>query len=223
MKKAILILATTVGLLSTECVHAQGTLYVSNLEQTPTGNMPVGSDAWVAQTFNTGTNSDGYVLNSIRLLMVAASGSPSGFAVSIYSKTGDPHGLNFASDSPESSLGSLAGSDPAAGGLYTYNTSGITLSSSTFYFVVLTAATPVANGTYDWSAVNRPTQSIERWGIENVYYSSVNGSTWEAQARQSVFQLGIYGTPIPEPGASALIALGLAGLAFWRHKIGQVK
>src|SRR5664280_720145 len=107
--KKIIFIATVLAadLFASSFVQAQGTLYVSNLGQTPTGSAAIGSDAWVAQTVFTGTNPGGYMLNSVHLLMNAASGTPSGFAVSIYSKTGDPYRFNIPGDSPQSSLGSL--------------------------------------------------------------------------------------------------------------------
>src|ERR1039458_4682788 len=118
MKKISIILVLIIGLMLPRFLLAQGTLYVSNLEQTPTGRGAVESDSWIAQTFITGTNSGGYALNSVQLLMDAASGSPrgspSGFAVSIYSSL---------STEPASNLANLVGSDPSGGGIYTYTAS----------------------------------------------------------------------------------------------------
>jgi hypothetical protein len=199
------------GIFAPSFVQAQGTLYVSNLGQTPTGSAVVGSDSWIAQTIHTGNNPGGYALNSIQLLMDAASGSPSGFAVSIYSTSG-------GNNPPGSSLGSLGGSDPATGGIFTYTASDITLSPSTWYLVVVTAATPVAQSAYDWSAANGQTQG-NGFIIDDTYFSSPDGSSWTFHLRQDVFQLGIYATPVPEPSTLALVALGALFLGFrrWRN------
>jgi hypothetical protein len=132
-----------------QSIIAQGTLYVSNLGQSSTGGAVIGGDAWIAQSFITGTNSGGYDLNSIQLLVGAASGSPTGFSVSIFSSLGN--------GAPGGSLGSLNGSDPAASSAYTYTTSGIMLSPSSSYYVVATAATPVAQGDYAWSLAGNDT------------------------------------------------------------------
>jgi len=214
MKKFTAIILGILGLLLAQMAQAQGTLEVSNLGQTPTGSAAIGSDSWIAQTFVTGNNSGGYTLDSVQLLMDAASGSPGGFDVSIYSKTGDPHSFTSPGDTVHSSLGSLSGLDPSAGGLFTYTASGITLSPSTFYFVVVTAATPISQGAYNWSAANSFTQNS--WTIEDLYLSSSNGSSWSATLRQDVFQMAVYTTATPEPATLTLAGLGVACLIFRR-------
>ena len=172
-----------VGLMLPQFVQAQGTLYLSNLGQTTVGSMDIGSDAWIAQYFTTGTNPNGYIVNSIQLSMSSASGNPSGFTVSIYSSPGN--------GAPGTSLGSLSGSDPVTGGVYTYTTSGIVLSSSTFYFVVATSTTPIAQGAYHWNAANSfgeiYTSPGDPWTIQDAYYSSTDGSSWTVQCLVQMF------------------------------------
>ena len=86
MKKIIIIaIVLTTELFASQVMQAQGNLYLSNLGETSSGSAAVASDAWLAEVFKTGTNPSGYVLNSVQLFMDAASGSPSGFSVSIYS------------------------------------------------------------------------------------------------------------------------------------------
>jgi len=190
-------------------VQAQGTLYVSNLGQTPAGSAAIGSDAWIAQEIFTGTDSSGYSLNSVQLLMDAASGSPSGFNVSIYS-------FNNSNFRPGISLGSLSGSDPSAGGIFTYTTSGITLLPSTIYYIVLTGATSVAQGAYNWDASSFA-EGNNQWQIDDLSLSSPDGSSWTFDARGEAFQLAVYATEVPEPATLALAGLGLACLNFWRR------
>ena len=214
MKQAIInetILALMV--LAPLCIQAQGTLYISNLGQTPTGRSDIGSNFWIAQEYITGNNSDGYSLDSVQLLMNAASGSPTGFAVSVYSKTGDPHSASNG-DSPLADIGNFNGSaDPSAGGLFAYSSDGLSLASHTFYFIVVTSATSVASGSYVWSAANSFTQDPNTlWTIEDAYFSSVNGSSWDETLRQNVFQMAIYATPVPEPQTEVLLGLGLVCL-----------
>jgi len=191
---------------------AQSTLLVSNLDQTPTGSASIGSDAWIAQSINTWYNSQDYILNSIQLLLNAPSGSPSGFRVSLYSSKLNKDYL------PASNLGSLEGSlNPSASGVFTYTASNITLSPNHTYFIVLTAATPVAQGAYSWSKLNGWTRG-EYGEIDPYYCSSDNGSSWTSNVRSGQFQLAIYATPVPEPGAYALFGFGLAALSFWRRR-----
>jgi hypothetical protein len=184
---------------------------VSNLGQAPTGSAPIASDSWIAQTVITGTNPAGYVLNSVQLLMNSASGTPSGFTVSIYS--------NPPGGQPQDNLGNLVGPDPSAGGVFTYAASDILLSLSTFYFIVATASSTSAQGAYIWSAaVNPDTYGNDQWIIEDTYQSSPNGVDWTEHVRQNVFQMGIYATPAPEPGVTGLLAVGGLIVAMRRRR-----
>jgi hypothetical protein len=193
-------LVSAAALAAASFVRGQGTLQVSNLGQAPTGSAPIASDSWIAQSISTGTSSAGYVLNSVQLLMDTPSGAPSGFSVSIYSSLGGQ---------PQNDLGTLTGTDPSAGGVFTYSASDISLSPSTFYFVVLTADSTSAQGAYTWSAAANPsTGGIDLWIINNTYESSPDGANWTGHSRQDVFQMAIYATPAPEPGVFGLVAVG---------------
>jgi len=198
MKGTILAVIPGICLLLPQATNAQGKLYISNLSQTPTGSGAIASDSWVAQTLVTGTNAGGYMLNAVQLLMGTPSGAPSGFTVSIYSKTGDPHSLRIPGDSPQSSLGSLTGLEPIASGIYTYTTPGILLSPGTFYFLVLTATTSTNTGSYLWSAAAGVLQT-NRFTIDDSYFSSSNGAAWTWYPRQRTFQLGLYASATPPP------------------------
>jgi hypothetical protein len=224
-KKGIISVAALVSaLLPPLMLHAQGTLYISDLGQTPVASLAVGSDSWIAETISTGSNPGGYVLNSVSVLMNPATGTAGGFSISIYNKTGDPNALTPSSDVPQASLGSLDGANPSTGGIISYTTPGILLSPSTFYFVVETAATPVAEGAFNWSSLSpgsAPVTGAEGWGINDVYYTSTNGSSWQSVIRQDVFQLGINATAAPEPSTCALAGLALASGCFWRRIRGK--
>jgi hypothetical protein len=213
MKKVITIMLSAVGLFAAQPTQAQGTTYISNLGQASSGSRVLGSDAWITQSFGTGTNSGGYSLNSVQVLMDATSGSPTGFSISVYSH--DANDSRF----PGSSLGSLSGPDPAGGGIFSYSTVGISLLPSTTYYVVLTAATPVANGAYSWSFTSSlSANSSDGWSMAGGFrYSSVDGLDWNRIAGP-LFQLGVNATVVPEPSTCALVGLGLVGLSFWRHK-----
>ena len=220
MRKTTLVaIALTTQLLFVQIAAAQGTTYISNLGQPTIGSGNVGNDSWLAQPFTTGTNSAGYALNSVQLLMNAASGTPGGFTVSIYSSPGN--------GAPGTSLGGLTGSDPAAGGPFSYTASGLTLSPSTYYFVLVTATTPIAGGAYKWSAADSFGRIItapgDPWTIPDFYYSSANGLSWTFNPRQNIFQFAINATSVPEPGVSAVLGFGgLYLLWFRRASIRQV-
>lgn len=195
----MIVVCACVCLAAPEVIWAQGVTYVSNLGEPSTGSQAVGSDSWIAQGFFTGTNSDGYALNSVQLLMNAASGNPGGFAVSLYSRLGN--------GTPGISIGSLSGSAPAVGGLFTYAASGLTLPPHTAYFVVATSLTPVAQGAYDWSAAtgsNGFVYGSEQWFIDDGFFGSANGLNWIEHSRQAVFRLGINAVSVPEPSTLVL-------------------
>src|ERR1035441_5227776 len=90
MRKTIVsgIIASVFGLLAPQILQAQGTTYLSNLEQSSASRFAAGSDSLLAATFETGTNAGGYVINSIQLAMSNASGNPSGFQVMLYRGAG---------------------------------------------------------------------------------------------------------------------------------------
>jgi hypothetical protein len=213
MKKIMLIAVLAVALLKSPMASAQGTLYVSNLGQAPTGSAAIGSNSWVAQRIITGNDSSGYTLNSVQLLMGAASGSPGGFNVSFYSS-------NPANSQPGSNIGSLSGLDPSAGGTFTYTASDLTLSPSTDYYVVLTATASVAQGAYNWDW-NTPgfTVGNNQWQIDDFSLNSPDGINWTFGARFEAFQLAVYATVIPEPATLALASLGMAALILWRREL----
>jgi hypothetical protein len=203
---------------SPRLLRAQGTMtYLSNLGQPSTGTNAVGSDSWLATLFITGTNSIGYTLNSIQLGMAHASGNPSGFTVMIYTS------IIGNAILPGSSLGTLNGSlNPTTAGIFTYTpASNLTLSPSTIYYIVLTAGTAVANGTYEWTFMNIASYNPSAgWG-GGVTLSSVDGSSWfrlGSNPNYDYSQFAINATAIPEPGVLGLLGLGGLGFLWYRRK-----
>jgi hypothetical protein len=183
---------------------------VSNLGQTPTGSSAIGSDFWIAQSFNIiASDLNEYLLDSVELLMNPATGSPSGFEVSLFSA---PAGIG-----PQDYLGSLSGSSsPSTGGNYSYTASEITLTRGIFYYVVVSSSTPTNLGEFNWSASDSLTQNGS-WVINDVYYSSSDGSSWDQHFRRDVFQMGINANIVPEPSTAALLGLGLISFGFCRR------
>lgn len=206
-----------VALSALQITQAQGTAtYLSNLGQPSSTNFSVGSDGWFAAGFSTGTNAGGYLLDSVQLAMADALGNPSSFTVMVYSNVFPIIGFF-----PGSLLATLNGSlSPVTGGIYTYTpASSLTLSPRTPYFIVLTAGTAIADGTYEWSATG--VNSYNRsggWFSLGYSRTLVRGSRWLPVAG-TYAQFAVNATAIPEPGVLTLFFLGgLGGLGFLWHR-----
>jgi hypothetical protein len=183
-------------------LHAQGTLYLSNLGEASYNGGPFNdgenSIFSPSASFVTGANSGGYVLDSIQVLMGDSGIGPGSFNISIFS---DNDGQ------PGSSLGSLSGSpSPYISGIYTYTSSGIALSSSTPYWILMTSDSP-----YIWEDT-----------LSANYTSSDGWSEIPAISGQQL-QFGINAdpagvNPVPEPQTLALMGLGAMAFFFRRRK-----
>lgn len=210
MKKYSWLILTLCSPFATSVSKAQGTLLLSNLGQASSGYGAVASNAWIAESFQTGSHSSGYFLNSIQLLMANTSSNAFGITVSVYEYK---NGTLF----PGNSLGSLNGNDPVGNGLYNYTASSISLSPLTGYFVVLSSSTPISQGSFNWSFANPGiTTASDRWNMGSYYHTSTDGLNWTRIAGQ-YFQLGVYATPVPEPATTSLVAIGVITLGFCRR------
>jgi hypothetical protein len=219
MKKMIVcsVVVFLVTLLTPQIVVSQGTTYLSNLGQNSTNSNVVGSDSWLAESFLTGNNVGGYLLNSVQLAMTNASGNPNGFALLLYSS------MRPNEYFPSNNLGALNGSaNPATADIFTYTTvSNMTLLPGTVYFLVVTAGTTVANGAYEWSLASLNYNPSGGWrapaGVAGQdTYSSINGLNWTRTFIDP--QFAINASAIPEPGVLSLLALGSLGLFLNRRK-----
>jgi hypothetical protein len=212
----VILIAQFIAVLSAQ---AQGIVYASNLGQASTGSQSVGSDSWRAEGFITGTNSGGYVLNSVQLQMTTASATPSNFSVLLYD-------FNASDQRPENSLSVLSGSsNPANPGVYAYAASTITLSPDTLYYIVLAAATPISSGSYNWSVANPTSPGFQfsgGWTFYYLYFNSIdNGLNWN-YGRSEFPQMAITATAVPEPSVETLLGLGgllLLGIGRWKAKV----
>jgi hypothetical protein len=191
------------ALTAPETARSQGTItYVSSLGQPSVRSATMGSDSWQAALFGTGNNPGGYVLNSIEVAMTPADGIPNDLTVMLYSAVG------ITTYSPGNLLETLVGSgDPAAGGTFTYDSSGLTLAPSTAYYLVLTSATSVEDGAFEWSLETAPPSSSGGWNSANFTTVSNSGSSWNITLGAP--QLAIMASAVPEPGT--LFLLGVPG------------
>ncbi len=207
MQKIIISFIAILGIWLPQLSPAQGTIYLSNMGQPQTSNGVVASDSWIAQRFQTGPDLNGYTLNSVQLLMAQASGGASGFSATLYTSV---NGL------PGTMLAGFSGLDPSMPGIYTYAASSISLSPSTAYYVVFTAATPMAQGSYHWNRASSASYiASDGWSLAPFSVGSADGSDWLVY-RLSLHQFAVDATAVPEPATTALMSLGLAALSFWR-------
>ena len=223
MRKTIIsgIIAGVFGLLTPQRLPAQGTMYLSNLNQPSVGSLAVGSNSWVAGIFNVGQNPGGYVLNSVELAMANASGNPGNLQVMIYACGG-------GAALPLFSLGTLDGSlDPVSAGIYTYTPDApITFLRNSVYAIVLTSGTAIADGAYEWSyGASNSYNPTGGWftlpaGADGAW-TSANGipGSWRQYANGTAFpQFAIEATPVPEPGVLSFFVLGGLHLVWHRRK-----
>jgi hypothetical protein len=222
MRKTIIsgIIASVLGLLAPQMLPAQGTMYLSNLEQPSVGSLAVGSNSWVAGLFVVGQNPGGYVLNSVELAMANASGNPSGMQVMIYAAGGGGY------SPPVIYIGTLNGSlDPVSAGIYTFTPAApITLLRGSGYSIVLTSGTAVADGAYEWSygsanSYNPSGGWFTLLGNSAGAWIYSNGSIPSWVRNGSAFpQFAIEATAVPEPGVLSLIVLGGLHLVWHRRR-----
>ncbi len=221
MRKTIIsaIVAGVFGLLAPKMLPAQGTIYLSNLEQSSVGSLAVGSNSWAAGIFYVGKNSGGYALNSVELAMNNTVGNPSGLQAMIYTVGGGGFSILY-------SIGTLNGSlDPVAAGAYTFTPNApITFAPSNAYAIVLTSGTAVADGAYEWSyGAANSYNPISGWytllGNAAGAWTSGNGLMFSWVRDGNAFpQFSIEATAVPEPGVLSLIALGGLHLVWRRRK-----
>jgi hypothetical protein len=221
MKKQIAngIIILSLARLSPSFAEAQGTVaYVSNLGRSQAGSLAVGSDSWVGNEFTVGTNTGGYALNSVQLAMADAVGNPNGFTVTLYANWAGPTSGHGTGD--VSFILSLLGStNPSTAGIYTYTPqTALYLSQNYIYSVVLTAGTPVANGSYNWSEGDGALGLSDGWNSVYYLFYSSDGLTWSSNPTSygNYPEFAVSAVAAPEPGVSAFWGIGILLFCPWR-------
>ena len=106
---------------------------------------------------------------------------------------------------------------PGSVGAYPYAPTGtVILSPNSYYFIVLTSGSAVANGAYEWGEGASPANVSGGWlEVAGVARSATGTSGWLGVSPAGFAQLAIYATAIPESGVLSLFILG--GWLLRRH------
>ncbi|GCL47600.1 choice-of-anchor R domain-containing protein [Microcystis aeruginosa] len=210
--------------------QASATTLVSNLPPitpTPTQGFDVNNNQWLSSSFQTGTSSYGYTLNTVTLLFRLKSDTPV-----------DPGSLflrlhNDAGGNPGAAISSGNFNVPTITSPGEYNftlANSQQLNANTTYWLVA-GTQGSSTGTYVWAHTSSTTkEGLTGWSIGNIAVYSVNqGSSWASLTGGGLFQFSVNGTVnipptpptnIPEPGSAvALLGLGGLGLASRMQKL----
>lgn len=222
MKKLIFVILIILiaKLFAPPFIQAQGTLYLSNLGEPSGGSVAVGSSgssAFVETPFTTGTDSEGYVLDSVQLLMGNASGNPTNGSIIVGILPS--HG-SYAPPSTTSGFTRLTGpANPSTSGIYTYTSSGVTLLPDTVYFIYVFGTGHLAGGTYNWDFAD-DANAVSSAGWAYTFFPGEPSSSYyfgpDGPVAQNPLQFSINATPIPEPSASWLFLFGSGVLIYVR-------
>ena len=146
---------------------AQLTVLSDNLSEIEAGPEPVGTQTWITASF--GTDAHAYNLTNIELELQTTPEKLGNAVVDIYTSVGAGVGQ------PGVLVGSLTGPGSFSGSPFTFTASGIVLSASTTYWVVLksTSGSGGLAWLYTWSEVGTGV------GFQHTYgYTTNGGATW---------------------------------------------
>jgi hypothetical protein len=202
-KALIPVLLLPVFVFAPQLAYAQGTIfpvyttYLSNSGEPAGGSVLYGSDAWIAQSFETGTAPDGYLLNG---------------AIFFDGSAALTSELSFYSDNNGVPGVGLGGS-------------GIILSPFTIYWFVATASDPSQSSgglqvfpkTWNY-ATDSNYSSSDNWSLLPVFALSGDGLNWTTETSHGPFQLAFNGTPAPEPSVLTFAGAILSGILFRRRR-----
>ena len=198
-----LVWSLTAGLLFLPATH--GGVVISNLGETPLLDATVDNNFSIGQSFLAGSTVtlDGVTLR-LTLNPVSA-----GLAISLYANS-----VGSPASSPLASMSFHSGPSGGAAGLYSYDApANLTLTSGSTYWVVATAAAPLAT----WNSTRSINQTgTSGWSIADDHKERGFGGAWQ-QGSDSLF-LSLDATPVPEPEAIAwACGVGLLGFAGWHR------
>jgi hypothetical protein len=191
--------------IAIQAMNACAQSVFSNLGQTPVGSLAIANNSWRAERFYSGPNTGGYTLNSIQIQLGTPTGTPSGFSLGIYDSNG------FGGNTPGNLLQSLVGPEPSGSGVLTYQSPSFLLGPNSAYFIVATAAKPLASGSFQWDITSWVDQAhVFDFGAGGLLFQSSDGNTW-TYSRPNNFVFAVNATVVPEPSICALASVCCCG------------
>ena len=204
------------SLLATTAFTTAG-LSVGNLAETASANTPrrinwtnVSTRANLANSFTTGPQSGGYILQSVTVGFSAPVGTPGALTVQIRSHANNKPGAHVVT--------TLSGSSPTAAGDYTFScaTNCALSATSTYWLVMYSASGGLNTNLYDleWTASNNETNSPGNagWSIGNEAYSASGNPgqhlSWSAVSPAESFKFSVAATKPVSFTASDVTATG---------------
>ncbi len=196
-----LLAAAGVALLSV--VPASATTYTTSLPGSSLGPYGLNASQQLGVSFETGSNLEGYEINSVTLALNLASDEGSLLTPTLFATSaGLPSGAALFSDFTLTTAGTGINNYT-----FTANSSFILDPNTSYALVLVPGAISLGHG---WYYTVDASTNIGGWSMANNLLASMDGgSTWSAPAGATV-KTAINATAVPEP--SALIFLGVAGV-----------
>jgi hypothetical protein len=200
-------------------VIGRATDAISNTGQPITGNIEIDPGRWEAQSFI--TSSSFLSLDSVTLYLMAEEDASVPIEASLYSNASGHPGSDLVDFNASTPIPTSAGNYLA---LYSAPGGSFTLSADTDYWIVASAASALPETFYqfwnyaDSNDVDNPgtlpnVDATSGWSLaagSSWNYSTNQGGAWAAGPSGDSHQFSAQVTPLPEPGAWAMVAMGAA-------------
>jgi hypothetical protein len=199
--------AAVAGLLALAVPSLRALTYIDNLNQTTSSTNNLFQN-WYGTQFTTDASAPFFSLDNITISVFSAASPGSPFTVNIFSD---------ASGEPGSVLGVLTGTTPTGAGNFTFAATGITLSASTPYWVVVQVS---GASTYLIADTHSSTIGGTWLTTTGGDFSTNSGALWvNSDAFGDRNQYALNATAVPEPSEYAtMLGASALGLVLWRRR-----